>query len=90
MLAKFFFAYFFKDQGKVKVEKKCNKEQGQYAAISPDQAWTINGLIIWLKLCVNNAGIPKQARWALLALPSQVAYQNTGFASSCPLADSAM
>lgn len=50
MLAKFFFAYFFKDQGKVKVEKKCNKEQGQYAAISPDQAWTINGLIIWLNV----------------------------------------
>ena len=50
MLAKFFFAYFFKDQGKVKAEKKCNKEQGQHTAISTDQAWAIKRLIIWLNV----------------------------------------
>ena len=65
--------------------KNAEIERGEYAAIFFEQAWSIKDLLHGKKItfsCGANAGNPERA--------SRVANQNAGFASSFPLADSAV
>ena len=79
----------------MEVHKNAKKERGQYPAILTEQAWSIKDLLYGQKLTPENfafAGtkreIPSgQDRPSLLA---RVANQYTEFASSCPLAESAI
>ena len=75
--------------------QKFKEERGQYPAILTKQAWSIKDLLNGQKIT------PKEFRFAgpmraipsgqdTLILPARVANQNTGFASSCPLAESAI
>ena len=85
-MAKCLFA-FFRLQHEVEVDKNPKKNP----AILTEQAWSIKDyFIIWSKRELFLAGLT----WSILngqdglILPAQVANQNTGFASSCLLADS--
>ena len=85
-MAKFLFA-FFRLQDEVEVDKNAKKNP----VILTEQAWSIKDYFItWPKRELFLAGLT----WEILSghdgliLPAQVANQNTGFASSCLLADS--
>ena len=68
-------------------KREINMGIGQYPAILTEQGWSIKDLLYGQKnsLCGNKAGNPESAH-----LAARVANQNTGFASSCPLAEPAM
>ena len=78
-----FFA-FFKDRDEVEVNKNAKKERGQHPAILYGQKITPKNFAF--------AG----TKWKIPSgqdrpiLPARVGNQNTGFASSCPLADPAI
>ena len=77
--------------------KKRKKERGQYPAILTEQAWSIQDLFFGQNVTSKNnivafvgtkRAIPNvQDR---LILPPRVANQNTGFPSSCLLAELAI
>ena len=83
ILTKFFFA-FFMDRDEVEVHNKRKKERGQYPAILTQQAWSIKDFAF----AGPTRAIPSGKDRPIL--PARVANQNTGFASSCPLAGPAI
>ena len=92
ILVKFFFRVFM-DRDEVEVNKHAKKNKAmQYPAILTEQAWSIKDLLYGQKENFFPAGptreIPDGQDEPIL--PARVANQNTGFASSYPLADSTM
>ena len=81
LAAKFFFV-FFKDWDEVKVNKKVKKNEADFQPYGiTGQAWSITDLLHGHKEKFAMQRNPKRGR---------VANENTGFAPSCPLANSAM
>ena len=71
------------------------KTRGQYQANLTEQAWSMNDLLHGQKITPNNFGfartklaIPSGQERTML--PARVANQDTGFASSCPIAEPAI
>ena len=81
-----------------------DEERGQYPAILTEQAWSIKDLLYGQKVRQKNftfAGPTREKKKKKKPreiqsgqdrpiLPARVANQNTGFASSCPLAEPAI
>ena len=81
------------DRDEVVVHKNAKKESGQYPAILTEQAWSIKDLLYGLRqnsfaFAGPTRAIPSGQDRPIL--PARVANQNTGFASSCPLAEPAI
>ena len=66
---------------------KRKKEQGQYPANLTEQAWSIEDLLYGL---LRDHRGKSRAGKDRPTLPARVANKNTGFASSCPLAEPAI
>ena len=84
-----FFAVF------VSVYKHAKKEQGQYPTILSEQAWSIKDILYGQKITPKNFAFvgtkrPIQSGQDRPILPARVANQNTGLASTYPLAEPAI